>query len=83
LKYEGLTDYIEDGMKVLKLDTTIRIVVSFTMKQKITLTIQDDLIEKMKLRAVLEKRSVSDITEELYAKWLATEVKVKIKKKSK
>jgi hypothetical protein len=51
------------------------------MKQKITLTIQDGLIEKMKLRAVLEKRSVSDITEELYQKWLSTEVKVKVKKK--
>ena len=47
------------------------------MKQQLTLTIQDDLIEKMKLRAVLEKRSVSDITEELYQKWLASEVKVK------
>jgi predicted CopG family antitoxin len=49
------------------------------MKQQLTLTIQDDLIEKMKLQAVLEKRSVSDITEELYQKWLATEVKVKKK----
>jgi|SoiMethySBSTD1v2_1073268.scaffolds.fasta_scaffold99343_3 predicted CopG family antitoxin len=65
------------------LDTTIRVYVSLDMKQKITLTIQDDLIEKMKLKAVLDKRSVSDITEELYQKWLGTEVNVKIKKKSK
>jgi Family of unknown function (DUF6364) len=40
------------------------------MKQKITLTIQDNLIEKMKLQAVLLKRSVSDITEELYEGFL-------------
>ena len=65
------------------LGTTIRVYVSLDMKQKITLTIQDDLIEKMKLKAVLDKRSVSDITEELYQKWLGTEVNVKIKKKSK
>jgi hypothetical protein len=40
------------------------------MKQQLTLTIQDDLIEKMKLQAVLDKRSVSDITEELYQEYL-------------
>jgi hypothetical protein len=40
------------------------------MKQKITLTIQDGLIEKMKIQGVLDKRSVSDITEELYAEFL-------------
>jgi hypothetical protein len=50
------------------------------MKQQLTLTIQDDLIEKMKIQAVLAKRSLSDITEELYQKWLETEVKVKIKR---
>jgi predicted CopG family antitoxin len=54
--------------------------INLYMKQQLTLTIQDDLIEKMKLRAVLEKRSVSDITEELYQRWLASEVKVKVKK---
>ena len=53
------------------------------MKQQLTLTIDDELIQKMKLRAVMERRSVSDITEELYEKWLGTEVKVKLKKKSK
>jgi hypothetical protein len=50
------------------------------MKQQLTLTIQDDLIQKMKLKAVLARRSLSDITEELYQKWLETEVKVKVKK---
>ena len=40
------------------------------MKQQLVLTIQDDLIEKMKLQAVLDKRSVSDITEELYREFL-------------
>jgi Family of unknown function (DUF6364) len=40
------------------------------MKQKITLTIQDNLVEKMKIQAVLDKRSVSDITEELYQEYL-------------
>jgi hypothetical protein len=40
------------------------------MKQQLTLTIQDNLVEKMKLQAVLDKRSVSDITEELYREFL-------------
>jgi hypothetical protein len=40
------------------------------MKQKITLTIQDGLVEKVKIQAVLDKRSVSDITEELYREYL-------------
>ena len=40
------------------------------MKHKITLTIQDNLVEKMKIQAVLDKRSVSDITEELYQEYL-------------
>jgi hypothetical protein len=40
------------------------------MKQKFTLNIDDALIEKMKIQAVLSKRSVSDITEELYRDFL-------------
>jgi uncharacterized protein DUF6364 len=40
------------------------------MKQQLTLTIQDNLIEKMKLQAVRDKRSLSDITEELYQEFL-------------
>jgi hypothetical protein len=34
----------------------------------------------MKIRAVLEKRSVSDITEELYRKLLSSEAKGKVKR---
>jgi hypothetical protein len=40
------------------------------MKQRITLTVQDHLIEKIKIQAVLDRRSVSDITEELYQEYL-------------
>ena len=40
------------------------------MKQQLTLTIQDKLIEKMKFQALRDKRSVSDITEELYREFL-------------
>jgi hypothetical protein len=40
------------------------------MKQQLTLTIQDNLIEKMKLQPVLHKRSVSDITEDWYREFL-------------
>ena len=50
-----------------------------TMKQKLTLTIEDALTEKMKIRAVLVKRSVSDITEELYKGYLDRQKKVKAK----
>ena len=50
------------------------------MKQQLTLTIDDTLIEKIKIQAVLDKRSVSDITEELYREYLDRQ---KEKKKSK
>ena len=50
-----------------------------TIKQKLTLTIEDALTEKMKIRAVLVKRSVSDITEELYKGYLDRQKKVKAK----
>jgi len=50
-----------------------------TMKQKLTLTIEDALTEKMKIQAVLVKRSVSDITEELYKEYLDRQKKVKAK----
>ena len=39
-------------------------------KQKLTLTVDDALIEKMKIRAVKVRRSLSDITEELYREYL-------------
>ena len=50
-----------------------------TMKQKLTLTIEDALTEKMKIQAVLVKPSVSDITEELYKEYLDRQKKVKAK----
>lgn len=40
------------------------------MKQKITLSIDDALVEQMKIQAVRDKRSVSDITEELFREYL-------------
>jgi hypothetical protein len=46
-------------------------------KTKLTLNVDDALIEKMKLQAVRDKRSLSDITEELYEEYLK---RVKVKK---
>jgi hypothetical protein len=40
------------------------------MKQKITLTIEDTLIEKMKIHALKAKTSASAITEELWREFL-------------
>jgi hypothetical protein len=40
------------------------------VKQKLTLNIDDGLIESMKLLAVRLKRSLSDVTEELYREFL-------------
>jgi hypothetical protein len=39
-------------------------------KQRITLTVEADLIEPMKMLAVVEKKSVSEITENLYREYL-------------
>ncbi|MBN1566243.1 MAG: hypothetical protein JXA73_00225 [Acidobacteria bacterium] len=39
-------------------------------KQRITLTVEADLIEPMKMLAVVEKRSVSEITENLYREYM-------------
>jgi hypothetical protein len=39
-------------------------------KQKITLTVDDSLVERMKIQAVRDKRSVSNITEELWREFL-------------
>ena len=52
------------------------------MKQKFTLNIDDELVEKMKIHAVLSKRSVSDITEELYRVYLNQQKTTKGKSKS-
>lgn len=40
------------------------------MKQKLNLTLEESLVKQMKLRAVLEKRSVSEIIEELCREYL-------------
>jgi L-fucose mutarotase/ribose pyranase (RbsD/FucU family) len=39
-------------------------------KRKLTLTVDDDLVEPMKMLAVVEKRSLSDMTEALYREYL-------------
>jgi Family of unknown function (DUF6364) len=54
-----------------ELDTFSRVVVlSRLMKQKITLTLDDKLIEEIKIQGVREKRSVSEITEEMLREYL-------------
>jgi hypothetical protein len=40
------------------------------MRKKFTLSIEEELSQEMKIQAVLEKRDVSTITEELYRKYL-------------
>lgn len=40
------------------------------MKTKLTLHVTEDLIQQMKLQAVRDKRTLSDITEELYREFL-------------
>lgn len=39
-------------------------------KTKLTLTVDDDLFEKIKIQAVKDRRSLSNITEELYREYL-------------
>jgi hypothetical protein len=39
-------------------------------KQKLTLTVDDALIEKIKIQAVKERRSLSDITQQLFKEYL-------------
>jgi hypothetical protein len=40
------------------------------MKYKLTLTINEQLVEEIKIQAVREKRTVGEITEELYRGYL-------------
>jgi plasmid stability protein len=42
----------------------------FMAKTKLTLNVDDDLIQRMKFQALREKRSVSQITEQLYTQYL-------------
>ena len=53
------------------------------MREKLNLTLPGDLIEKVKIQAVKEKRTVSEIVEELCREYLDRQVKVKVKTKSK
>ncbi len=39
-------------------------------KTKLTLNVDDALIERIKIQAVKDRRSLSDITEELYREYL-------------
>ena len=49
------------------------------MRQKLTLSIDQKLVQRIKVQAVLENRDVSDLTEELFEEYL-TKIE---KKKSK
>lgn len=40
------------------------------MKKKFTTTVDTELLEKIKIQAIKEKRSVSDLLEELMKKYL-------------
>ena len=53
------------------------------MKYKLTLTIDEDLVEEIKIQAVRERRTVGEITEQLYREYLDRQVKVKVKPKFK
>ncbi len=44
-------------------------------RRPFTLSIDADLVDQMKIQAIHEKRTVSDITEELYRKHLKRKVK--------
>jgi hypothetical protein len=46
-------------------------------KTKLTLNVDDELIQQMKHQAIRDKRSLSDITEELYREFLK---RAKVKK---
>jgi hypothetical protein len=39
-------------------------------RRKLTLSVDQELIEQIKIRAILEHRDMSDITEDLYRKYL-------------
>jgi hypothetical protein len=66
-----------------RFDTAIRAAVCMAaMKHKFTLNIDEQLVEEIKIQAVREKRTVGEITEQLYREYLDRQVKVKLKKKS-
>ena len=47
-------------------------------KTKLTLWVPEDLIEAIKIQAILEKTSVSQITEELYREYLGKKARQKL-----
>ena len=47
------------------------------MKTKLTLRVEETLIEQIKIQAVRDKRTVSEITEELYRGYLKQATKAK------
>ena len=54
-----------------------------SLKHKFTLNIDEQLVEEIKIQAVREKRTVGEITEQLYREYLDRHVKVKVEWKSK
>ncbi len=46
-------------------------------RRQYTLSIDADLVKKIKIRAIMEDRQVSDLTEELYRQYLKKKVKAK------
>ena len=46
-------------------------------KTKLTLWVPEDLIQEIKIRAIIEKTSVSQITEELYREYLGKKARQK------
>jgi hypothetical protein len=51
------------------------------MKYKLTLTINEKLVEEIKIQAVRERRTVGEITEELYRQYLDRQKKPKARSK--
>ena len=51
------------------------------MKYKLTLTIDETLVEEIKIQAVPERRTVGEITEQLYREYLDRQKKGKSKSK--
>ena len=64
--------------------THIRVCVDRTMANKpLNLSLASSLIEEIKIQAVREGRTVSDIAGELFREYLDRQVKAKVKSKSK
>ncbi len=56
---------------------------SLPMRRKTTLSIEADLIDRMKMQGIRERRDVSTITEELYATYLEKAERSAMKPKTK